>query len=250
LSELESAEPPAQANVEPNPRAAEQPEQAASHIRTYVIRSGRLTEAQKRAIEKFGDVFIIPFSHTKLDFRTCFPEEKPAIVEIGFGMGSATWQIAATRPNFNYLGIEVHTPGVGKLLMAIAENKLRNLRIIQQDAVEVLSEMIPKNSLAGFHIFYPDPWPKTRHHKRRLMRHPLVELMIEKLAPGGYLYFVTDIEDYAASTLELLSSCAGIENKFMDYAHGIDWRPETKFEAKAKKALRPAYELFFVKTEN
>jgi tRNA (guanine-N7-)-methyltransferase len=216
-------------------------------IKTFVLRSGRMTDAQKRAISDFGDKYMIAYRPEPLDLRGLFDERKPLVVEIGFGMGAATWQIARDRPQFNYLGIEVHSPGVGRLIMEIRDKGLENLKIIQHDAVEVLSAMIPEESLAGLHIFYPDPWPKKRHHKRRLMRRPIVDLMIGRLAPGAYLYFVTDIEDYACSTMELLSACDGIENAYQGFAPRVEWRPETKFELKAKKADREAFELFFIK---
>jgi len=217
-------------------------------IRTYVLRSGRMTDAQRQAIEEFGSEDILPYDSHPLNLSGLFPLPQPLVMEIGFGMGQATWQIAMDRKDFNYLGVEVHGPGVGRLIMEIRGNKLENLKIIQHDAVEVLANMIPEDSLAGLHVFYPDPWPKKRHHKRRLMRHPIVDLMISRLKTGGYLYFVTDIEEYARSTLELLSSCAGIANKFEGFAPRIEWRPETKFEARAKKASRQAFELYFLKT--
>ncbi|MFA6366188.1 MAG: tRNA (guanosine(46)-N7)-methyltransferase TrmB, partial [Candidatus Hydrogenedentales bacterium] len=160
-------------------------------IRTYVLRSGRMTDAQRQAIEEFGHEYILPYDGHPLDLPGLFPLPQPLVMEIGFGMGQATWQIAADRKDFNYLGVEVHGPGVGRLIMEIRRNKLENLKIIQHDAVEVLANMIPEGSLAGLHIFYPDPWPKKRHHKRRLMRRPIVDLMISRLKAGGYLYFVT-----------------------------------------------------------
>ena len=216
-------------------------------IRTYVTRAGRMTEAQREAIERYGSNYIIPFGQEPLRLASIFPEDRPLIMEIGFGMGKATWQIARDRPQYNYLGVEVHSPGVGRLIMELRGNGLENLRIIQHDAVDVLSFMVHEGSLAGLHVFYPDPWPKKRHHKRRLMRQPIVDLMVSRLAPGGYLYFVTDIEEYGLSTLALLSSCPGLKNEYEGFAPRIEWRPETKFEAKAGKAGRPAYELYYSK---
>lgn len=216
-------------------------------IRTFVVRSGRMTEAQKRAIQQFGAELIIPYAPEKLDFAGLFPSPRPLVMEIGFGMGQATWRIALERPWYNYLGVEVHGPGVGRLIMEIREKSIGNLKIIQHDAVEVLAHMIPDASLAGLHLFYPDPWPKKRHHKRRLMRQPILDTMVSRLAPGGYLYFVTDVEEYASSTLALLASCPGLKNAYDGFAPRLGWRPETKFEAKAQKAERGAYELFFVR---
>ncbi|MCE5255651.1 MAG: tRNA (guanosine(46)-N7)-methyltransferase TrmB [Spirochaetaceae bacterium] len=222
--------------------------------RTYVIRSGRMTDAQKRAIERDGDDFIIPFTGKLLDMEGIFPDAKPIIMEIGFGMGQASWKIAMARPQYNYLGVEVHAPGVGKLILDLKSNSISNFRIFQHDAIEILQTMIPERSLAGFHIFYPDPWPKKRHHKRRLMQECHIALMLSRLAPGGYLYFVTDIEEYARSTLSLLSRTEGLDNAYDGYAEGIGWRPETKFERRAKEladggspTAMSAYELYFVK---
>lgn len=216
-------------------------------IRTYVLRSGRMTDAQQQALETFGPSVLVPYSEAQAAPGSYFPTQRPVVMEIGFGMGKATWQIARDRPEYNYLGVEVHTPGVGRLVMEIRDHGLDNLRIIQHDAVEVLEAMIPEAGLAGLHIFYPDPWPKKRHHKRRLMRQPIVDLMISRLAPGGYLYFVTDIEDYAVATLETLSAREGLANSFEGYAPRREWRPETKFEAKAARENRGAYELYFTK---
>ena len=216
-------------------------------IRTYVLRAGRMTDAQQQALETFGPSALVPFSAEKAEPGSFFPTRKPVVMEIGFGMGKATWQIARDKPEYNYLGVEVHTPGVGRLVMEIRDHGLENLKIIQHDAVEVLDAMIPEASLAGLHIFYPDPWPKKRHHKRRLMRQPIIDLMVSRLAPGGYLYFVTDIEEYAAATLEALSSCAGLANPFEGYAPRMEWRPETKFEAKAARESRGAFEIYFTR---
>lgn len=225
----------------------ELPPEASSHIRSYVIRAGRMTDAQRRALEELGPSCVIPYREERLNPANFFVHKKPVIMEIGFGMGKATWQIALARPECNYLCLEVHSPGVGKLLLELQSHDIENIRIIQHDAVEVLADMIPPASLAGFHVFYPDPWPKKRHHKRRLMRKAIVDLMIDRLQPGGYLYFVTDIEEYGQSTLELLSACPALRNEYAGFAPRIEWRPETKFEAKATKAARGAFELYFIK---
>jgi len=232
-----------------DPRSAAQLQTApqSSLIKTFVLRSGRMTEAQKQALEDYGPELVIPFKQEFVDPSKLFATSLPLVMEIGFGMGLATWQIARDRPQYNYLGVEVHTAGVGKLIMEIREKSLHNLKIVQHDAVEVLAGMIPENCLAGLHIFYPDPWPKKRHHKRRLMRQPIVDIMISRLRPGGYLYFVTDIEEYGQSTLELLETCEAVENTSAGFSPRIDWRPETKFEAKAKAAKRTAFELYFLK---
>lgn len=230
-----------------NPPERELPPEASAHIRSYVIRAGRMTDAQRRALEELGPSRMIPYRRERLEPASFFARHKPVVMEIGFGMGKATWQIAMSRPEYDYLCLEVHSPGVGKLLLELKAHDIENVRIIQHDAVEVLADMMPPESLAGFHIFYPDPWPKKRHHKRRLMRKAIVDLMIDRLRPGGYLYFVTDIEEYGLAVLELLSACPALRNEYAGFAPRIEWRPETKFEAKATKAARGAFELYFTK---
>jgi tRNA (guanine-N7-)-methyltransferase len=216
-------------------------------IHTFVLRSGRLTEAQRRAIEQFGPNYIVPIGEDFLDLESLFPEARPLVLEIGFGMGQATWQIAQGRNTFNYLGIEVHAPGVGRLILDLERHGLKNVRIIQYDAIKALKNMVPPRSLAGIHVFYPDPWPKKRHHKRRLMQGVIVALMAEKLAPGGYLYFVTDIEEYASFAKGTLDSCLALKNQFEGYAPHQTWRPETKFEKHAIHSGRGTFELLYVK---
>lgn len=215
-------------------------------IRTYVLRSGRLTDSQKRALDELGPRFCLPFQPGRaIDFAAAFGNSNPVVAEIGFGMGQATWRIAQEHPGTNYLGFEVHKPGVGKLLYELGERGIGNVRIVYHDAVEVMERSIAPSSLAGIHIFYPDPWPKKRHHKRRLVRPGLAELLASRLAPGGYLYFVTDIEGYAEWSLEVLSAVPGLRNRYEDYAPRQEWRPETKFEARASRDGRGAWELMF-----
>ena len=217
-------------------------------IRTYVLRAGRMTDAQKKAIEEEAPRFCLSFdAGKKLSYGEVFGNGKPVVAEIGFGMGSATWRIALENPETNYLAFEVHTPGVGKLLYEIAAHEIGNIRIIHHDAVEAFERMIPEASLAGLHVFYPDPWPKKRHHKRRLMRPGIIELLVSRLAPGGYIYFVTDIEEYASWTLELLSATSGLKNRYDGLAPRQEWRPETKFEARALRDGRGAFEILFEK---
>ncbi len=215
-------------------------------IKTFVLRAGRMTDGQRRALEELGPRLCLPFDAKKpLDYAAAFGNDRPVVAEIGFGMGRATWQIAAENPETNYLGMEVHTPGVGKLLAELGERGIGNVRILHHDAVEALERVIPPCSLAGFHIFYPDPWPKKRHHKRRLLRPGIVELLVSRLRTGGYLYFVTDIEEYGEWTLELLSRTPGLRNHYEGFAPRQEWRPETKFESKAAVAGRGVWEVLF-----
>jgi len=216
-------------------------------VHSYVLRSGRMTDAQRRSIEMFGPDFLVDYREEEIDLATLYAERKPLILEIGFGMGQATWRIARDRPRFNYLGIEVHTPGVGRLIMDAKAAGLANIKIVQHDAIEVLRSMIPDGSLAGIHVFYPDPWPKKRHHKRRLMQDGVIRLMAQKLTREGYLYFVTDIEEYAHFSKEALDRCELLRNAFGGFAPHQEWRPETKFERHAKNSGRGGFELLYTR---
>ena len=218
-------------------------------IKTFVLRQGRMTEAQQRDYEELSGHWCIPFMQTKLNFIDVFDNTNPVIVEIGFGMGKATAIIAEQNPDKNYIGIEVHTPGVGKLLGEIRSKDLHNLYIIQHDAIEVLETMLPDNSVSAFHVFFPDPWPKKKHHKRRLMQRPRTNLLASKLATGGYIYMATDWEPYAEFALEELNQTEGLENKYVSYAPHQEWRPETRFEQKGISADRQIREIIFEKVE-
>ena len=215
-------------------------------IRSYVLRAGRMTAAQKRALDTLWPRFGLDFDPgTRTDLSVVFGNGNPVVAEIGFGMGLATWQIAKENPNVNYLGIEVHTPGVGRLLSDLIVQGIGNVRIFSHDAIEVFERMIALDSLAGLHLFYPDPWPKKRHHKRRLIRKGLTELLVSRITPGGYLYFVTDIEDYALWSLDVLTQTEGLQNRYEGFAPRQEWRPETKFESHASRDGRLSWELVF-----
>ena len=216
-------------------------------VRTYVIRAGRLTTSERKSYDELHHVWCIPYEHKTLNYTEIFNNTNPVIMEIGFGMGHATSIIAENNPDINYIGSEVHVPGVGRLLGDIKTKQLKNLYIIEHDALEILETMIPDNSLAGFHIFFPDPWPKKKHHKRRMLQRPRTDLLAKKLAPGGYLYFATDWQEYAERDLEELKMTEGLANKYEGYAPHQEWRPRTKFEQKGLDAGRDIYELFFVK---
>lgn len=216
-------------------------------VRTFVIRAGRLTTSERKSYDELHHVWCIPYEHKTLNYTEIFNNTNPVIMEIGFGMGHATSIIAENNPDINYIGSEVHVPGVGRLLGDIKTKQLKNLYIIEHDALEILATMIPDNSLAGFHIFFPDPWPKKKHHKRRMLQRPRTDLLAKKLAPGGYLYFATDWQEYAESALEELKMTEGLANKYEGYAPHQEWRPRTKFEQKGLDAGRDIYELLFVK---
>ncbi|MDR2662513.1 MAG: tRNA (guanosine(46)-N7)-methyltransferase TrmB [Treponema sp.] len=216
------------------------------HIKSFVLRSGRMSRAQTRAYEE-GGAFRIPYTGAPADFAAAFGNNKPLTVEIGFGMGRATAEIAGANPEKNYLGIEVFRAGVGRLIWEIKNRGLDNLRIIEHDAVDVLETMLPPGAAAAFHIFFPDPWPKKRHRKRRLVRRPLTDLLASRLCPGGYIYMVTDWEDYGNSALEELTATPGLCNPPGGFAPGQAWRPRTKFEKKGLDEGRPIRELYFVR---
>ena len=214
-------------------------------IRSFVLRQGRLTPAQQRAVEILLPQYGVPYAAKPLDLDQLFGRSTPKILEIGFGMGVATAQMALSNPGGDYLGIEVHTPGVGNLLKLAREQNLTNLRVIQHDAVEVLRDMIDDGCLHGVHIFFPDPWPKKRHHKRRLLHAGFVAQLCSKLRPGGYLHFATDWEDYARWTLELLQAESQLANTAQNFAPKPDYRPQTKFEQRGLKLGHGVWDLIF-----
>lgn len=221
--------------------------ESSRRIKSYVLRAGRMSDAQKRSYENLKDDFCIPFSETMLKPETLFGNKHPLTIEIGFGMGIATAMIAEANPEKNYLGLEVHRPGIGRLLWEIEQRKIHNIRIIEHDAVEVLEKMIAADSVEAFHIFFPDPWPKKRHHKRRLVKRPFTDLLAQKLIPGGYIYFVTDWADYGDWALEELTATAGMCNEYEGFAPRQEWRPETKFESKGIAKQHEVRELLFRK---
>ncbi|WP_293766500.1 tRNA (guanosine(46)-N7)-methyltransferase TrmB [uncultured Aquitalea sp.] len=214
-------------------------------IRSFVLRQGHLSAGQKRAMDEGMPKWGIEFRPEPVDLNAAFGREAPKILEIGFGMGGATAEIAAANPDKDYLGVEVHSPGVGNLCKLIEEQQLSNLRIIRHDAVEVLDLMLADASLDGAHIFFPDPWHKKRHHKRRLIQLPLVEKLVKKLKPGGYLHAATDWEDYALQIMEVFSQHAGLENTADGYAPRPDYRPLTKFEARGIRLGHGVWDIIF-----
>lgn len=210
-----------------------------------MLRQGRVSPAQQRAHESLLPRYGIAYGSEPLDLEKAFGRAAPKILEIGFGMGETTAAIAAAHPETDYLGIEVHTPGVGSLLKLIDANQLGNVRIIQHDAVEVLRDMIPPQSLDGVHIFFPDPWPKKRHHKRRLIQPPLLALLAEKLKAGAYLHIATDWHEYAEHILAVCRDSAELENTAQDFAPRPAHRPLTKFEARGLKLGHGVWDIVF-----
>lgn len=218
-------------------------------IRSYVVRSGRMTDMQKDALQSLYPKYGLDWNpDLLLNEQALFGTNgHPFIVEIGFGMGLATADIAAALPDHRFLGLEVHAPGVGKLMSEMEKRTIRNIRICRHDAVEVVDSMLALDSVDGFHVFFPDPWPKKRHHKRRIMNQSFVALMSSRLKPGGYLYYVTDWEEYAERTLETMDAEPLLKNACERWAERAPWRPVTKFEQRAINDGRPIRELRFVR---
>jgi tRNA (guanine-N7-)-methyltransferase len=214
-------------------------------IRSYVLRQGRVSNAQRRAHDSLLPVHGIPYTASPLDLDAIFGRSAPRVLEIGFGMGETTAEIAEAHAEQDFIAIEVHTPGVGSLLKLIDERSLANVRIIQHDAVEVLEHMIGAATLSGIHVFFPDPWPKKRHHKRRLIQPPLVSLLASRLKAGAYLHLATDWEDYAVQMLEVLRAQPALENTAGDFAARPETRPLTKFEQRGLRLGHRVWDLVF-----
>jgi len=217
-------------------------------IRSFVLRQGRLTKGQARALETGFPQFGVNYSPELLDLNALFNRaDSKKILEIGFGMGETTAKIAQVLPDCDFLAAEVHTPGVGALLKLIQENELNNIRVIQHDVVEVLHNMVADGSLDGVHIFFPDPWHKKRHHKRRLIQAEFVQLLCTKLKAGGYLHVATDWQEYAEWVLEVLNAETQLENTAKDYAVKPTYRPLTKFENRGLKLGHGVWDMVFTR---
>ena len=216
-------------------------------IRSFVLRQGRISNAQRRAHADFLPVYGVPFSPAALDLDRVFGRAAPRILEIGFGMGETTAAIAQQHPEKDFLGVEVHTPGVGSLLKRVAELHLGNVRVVQHDAVEVLQHMIPHAALDGVHVFFPDPWPKKRHHKRRLMQPAFVALLASRMKPGACVHTCTDWEEYARQMLEVLLAEPALQNTASGYADRPEARPQTKFERRGLALGHRVWDLVFRK---
>jgi tRNA (guanine-N7-)-methyltransferase len=216
-------------------------------IRSFVVRAGRMGPGQTRALAELGPRFVLPYAAAPFDFAAAFGRDAPRVLEIGFGMGDATAAIAQALPGTDFIGVEVHTPGVGALLKQIGERGLTNLRLLQHDAVDVLQQMIAPGSLAGVHVFFPDPWHKKKHNKRRLIQPDFVTLLTSRLAAGGYLHCATDWQPYAEQMLQVLSAEPALRNSADGYAPRPDYRPLTKFENRGLKLGHGVWDLVFVK---
>lgn len=216
-------------------------------VRSYVLRAGRLTEGQKRALDELWPLFAVPAGRQMLQFGELFGNDQPVILEVGFGNGDATWQMAAARPDQNFLGVEVHKPGVGHLLLKLEEHRLGNVRIACEDAVELLEKRIPDRSLESIRIYFPDPWPKKRHHKRRIIQDSFVRLMATKMKQGGILHLATDWEPYAEYMLDVMQASQDFVN--LSPTGGAspqpEWRPSTKYEKRGERLGHRVFDLVY-----
>ena len=216
-------------------------------IRSYVRRAGRTTGGQARALETLGPRFLVPYHPQPVDLVQVFGRSAPVILEIGFGMGEATAHIAGLLPQKDFLCCEVHPPGVGALLKRIGELGLENIRIVEHDAVEVLDSMLPVESLSGVHIFFPDPWHKARHNKRRLVQPHFIARLLPRMQSGAYIHCATDWEPYAQQMLEVLMAEPALENTAQEYAQRPEYRPLTKFENRGLKLGHGVWDVVFRK---
>jgi tRNA (guanine-N7-)-methyltransferase len=214
-------------------------------IRSYVLRQGRFSPGQQRAYAELLPTFGVAYAAAPLDFAATFGRRAPVVVEVGSGMGETTARIARENPGTDYLAIEVHAPGVGSLLKQLGEEGIGNVRVVRHDAVEVMRDMIPPGALAGVHVFFPDPWPKKRHHKRRLIQPSFARLLAGRLGPGGFLHVATDWQDYAEHVLAVLSQEPLLANTAEAFAPRPASRPETKFERRGLKLGHGVWDIVF-----
>jgi len=220
-----------------------------THIRSFVNRRSHITQGQQEALDTFLTKWSLAYRPSLLNLTETFEREAPTILEIGFGMGETTEKIALARPDDNFLGVEVFNAGVGALLKRIEASNLQNIRIIQHDAVEVLRDMLAPESLAGVHIYFPDPWPKTRHHKRRLIQPPLIELLASRMKSGAYIHCATDWQHYAEQMLTVLSGETSLQNTCEGFAPRPEFRPLTKFENRGLRLGHCVWDVIFKKID-
>lgn len=224
------------------------PEPTLTHrIRSFIRRQGRITQGQQLALDNHWDKYCLA-PDTDYDFSQVFGRVAPLIVEIGFGAGDSLAKMAAANPDHDYIGIEVHKPGVGHLMLLLDQQGLTNVRIYCHDAIDIIEHKMADNSLAGVHLFFPDPWPKKKHHKRRIVRPGFVELLARKLQPGGYFHAATDWENYAENMLEVLSAGADLSNTSVtgDYCERPEYRPLTRFEQRGLRLGHGVWDLIFI----
>lgn len=217
-------------------------------IRSFVRREGRLTKGQERALQELWPVMGVEYRDEMLDLNQLFGRDAPVVLEIGFGMGKSLVEMAAAAPEKNFIGIEVHRPGVGACLSSAQDAGITNLRLFCHDAVEVLGQMIPDQSIDTLQLFFPDPWHKARHHKRRIVQPAFVQMLRPKLKIGGVFHMATDWENYAEHMLEVMNAAEGFVNTVEgDYAPRPDSRPLTKFEQRGHRLGHGVWDLLFAR---
>src|SRR5438105_6235635 len=216
-------------------------------IRSYGLRQGRLSPAQRRACDDLFPLYGVPFSNETVDWTRIFGRASPLTLEIGFGMGETTAVIADAHRDVDFIAVDVHLPGIGSLLNRVEAFRLTNVRVVRHDAVDVVNTMIAPSSLAAVHVFFPDPWPKKRHHKRRLLKPDFVQALAERLAPQGYVHVVTDWREYADEVLATMRAEPLLINTVDDFAPRPEWRPLTKFEARGQKLGHETFDLIFAR---
>lgn len=218
-------------------------------IRSFVLREGRVTNAQERALKEFWPLWGLDYQEEKISIKEIFKNDNPTTVEIGFGMGKSLIEMAKADPNRNFIGIEVHKPGVGAILAGINGANINNIRVIRHDAVEVLQNMLEDNSIDRLQLYFPDPWHKARHHKRRIVKQEFLDIILPKLTVGGVIHMATDWEDYANQMLEVLTADTRLSNLSKDntFVPRPDYRPMTKFEQRGIKLGHGVWDLLFTK---
>ena len=216
-------------------------------IRSYILRQGRLTKHQAEGIRLLSSLHAIPFEVNFLNWNTVFKNQSKKIIEIGFGMGNTTVEIAANLCDVNFIAVDVHSPGVGNLLNKIEEKKLTNLKVIHHDAVEVLEKMAQEKSLDAIHIFFPDPWHKKKHNKRRLIQEPFINLMAKKIKQDGYVHIATDWQDYALQILHIFGESKDFKRKNMDLTQRPSYRPKTKYEDRGLRLGHRVWDIIFIR---
>lgn len=216
-------------------------------IRSFVIRGGRITEGQRAAFDQWWPQYGLSLFNGTLQSQNPFEVEQPLVVEVGFGMGDSLLAMSQASPELNFIGIEVHPPGVGRLINNAGKEGVKNLRVFMADAVDVLTDCIDDNSLARFQLYFPDPWHKKKHHKRRIVQPEFVQLIVQKLKPGGIVHMATDWQEYAEQMLEVLNANEQLQNTAVDYAPKPDFRPDTKFEKRGERLGHGVWDLVFEK---
>ncbi|WNO11749.1 tRNA (guanosine(46)-N7)-methyltransferase TrmB [Teredinibacter sp. KSP-S5-2] len=226
------------------------PEYKKKPIRSYVIRAGRMTDGQRSAFDKWWPQYGLSLFDGPIELSEIFPEGGEVVLEVGFGMGDSLLQMTKSSPETNFIGIEVHPPGVGRLISCAGKEEVKNLKVYMADALDVLEDCIPLNSLDRFQLFFPDPWHKKKHNKRRILQPEFVQLIRDKLKPGGIFHMATDWEEYAEYAMEVMSTADGYENCAGQYLFSVkpEYRPNTKFEARGEKLGHGVWDIVFQKS--